>query len=171
MPGKLGLGVLAALLGLVVGLGVQGVAAISPSDATRTFTIVGKENEFRVVDLAPTGPTQGDLRAFNTSLYTADATKVIGRADGFCTVTDPADEPSEQQQGHITQCLVTFSLPDGEITAQGVNRRPELTNLPTSPDRHAITGGTGRYQTARGEIQYETQGETIRFTFQLILEP
>ncbi len=166
MHGKLGLGVIAALIGLAVGLGIQAVAAFPLSAPTRTFTVVSKNN-IRVVDLGPTGPTQGDLLVFTAPLYNEEETEVIGRADGFCTVTDP----DAQEQGHITQCLVTFSLPDGEITAQGVNRRPELTNLPTSPDRHAITGGTGRYQTARGEIQYETQGETIRFTFQLILEP
>jgi hypothetical protein len=167
MNGKLGLGVIAVVL-LVVGLGVHTLAAAPNSP--RTFTVVIKEPEARVVDLGPAGPSQGDLRVFNVPLYNEQETKVIGREDGVCTMTDPADDPTEQAQGHITQCVVTFSLPDGEITAQGVNSRSALTELPTS-NRHAITGGTGTYQTARGEIPYETQGEKIILTFQLRLAP
>ncbi len=171
MHGKLGLGMIAALVGLVVGLGVQGVAATPPSAPTRTFTVVAKDIEVRVVDLPPTGPTQGDLRVFNGPLYNADETKVIGRHDGHVIATDPADEPAEQAQGHIAQCLLTFSLPDGEITTWGVNSRSALTDLPTSPEHQAITGGTGKYHTARGEVRLETQGENIRYTFHLMLEP
>jgi hypothetical protein len=167
MDGKLGLGVIASLVGLVVGLGVQAVAALPLSAPTRTFTVVSKDREVQVVDLGPTGPTQGDLRVFTAPLYNEQETKVIGRVDGFCTVTDPA----EQEEGHIAQCLVTYSLPAGEITAQGVNPRPELPALPTTPARHAITGGTEQYQTARGEIQLVTRGEQLILTFQLTLEP
>ncbi len=168
MAGKLGLGVLAALLLVVGGIGGHTLAAAPHS--TRTFTVIATI-EAQIVDLGPAGPTQGDLRVFNQVLYNAHETTVIGRADGVCTVTDPADEPSEQQQGHIAQCLLTFSLPDGEITAQGVNRRPALPALPTTPARHAITGGTEQYQTARGQIQLETRGERLIVTFQLTLAP
>ncbi len=170
MEGKFGRGVLVALVGVVIGLGVHEVAARSPSAATRTLTIVSKNDDVRVVDLAPPGPTHGDLRVFNAPLYNQHATKVIGRLDGFCTVTDPANEPTEEH--HFAQCLTTFSLPDGEITVQGVNRRPALTVLPITPGRYAITGGTEQYQRARGELQYEAQGEDFfRYTFQLLLEP
>ncbi len=59
MHGKLGLGVIVALVGLVVGLGVQGVAALPPSALMLTFTVVNKANEIRVVDLAPLGRRRG----------------------------------------------------------------------------------------------------------------
>jgi hypothetical protein len=167
MDGKLRRGVIAALIGLAVGLGVQGVSATLLSAPTRTFTLVGKEREFQVVDLTPPGVSHGDLRVFNGPLYQADATTVIGRADGVCTVTDPA----EQAEGHIAQCVLTYSLPDGEITAQGVTRRPTLPALPTPPARLAITGGTEQYQTARGQIQLETRGERLIVTFQLTRAP
>ncbi len=101
MHGKLGLGVLAALVGVVVGLGVQGVSATLLSAPTRTFTVVSKNREVQVVDLAPPGPTQGDLRVSNAPLYNEHETKVIGRADGVCTVTDPAADPTDQAQGHL----------------------------------------------------------------------
>jgi hypothetical protein len=168
MAGKLGLGVLAALLLVAGGLGVHTLAAAPHSP--RTFTLVVKEREAQVVDLGPAGPSHGDLRLVNAPLYNEQETKVIGREDAVCTLTDPADEPSEQQRGHLTLCVVTYSLPDGEITAQGLNSRSALTELPTS-NRHAITGGTGTYQTARGDIPYETRGEKVLLTFHLILTP
>lgn len=50
------------------------------------------------------------------------------------------------------QCLVTLALPEGQITLQGVRlasvRQP-------GPPRFtlAITGGTGAYQTAHGQVR------------------
>jgi len=37
--------------------------------------------------------------------------------------------------------------------------------------RRAITGGTGEYQTARGEVESRTQGEQTILTFHLIRTP
>ncbi len=121
-----------------------------------------------MVDLGPPGPTHGDLRVHNAPLYNEHATTRIGRFDGVCTVTDPADEPTEEH--HIMQCLSTFSLPDGEITVQGVGAFSALTEVPV-PQGRAITGGTGAYQTARGETHAKRQGEQNIFTIQLILTP
>jgi hypothetical protein len=168
MNGKLGLGVIATLLAVVVGLGIQDVSAVPPSQPTHTLTIITVEREAQVVDLGPPGPSQGDVRVFNAPLHNAEETEVIGRLDGHCTTTDPAEEPSEQV--HLTQCLLTFSLPDGHITAQGVGAFPALSELP-SPDRYAVTGGTGAYRTARGELASRTQEVRVINTFHLLLEP
>jgi allene oxide cyclase-like protein len=162
MNGKRNLGVLIALLVLAV---VSGVGA----DTTRTITVINKSRDVRVVDLQPAGPSQGDLRVFNGPLYNEDETEVIGHVDGVCTLTDPEDDPSEQAQ--VTQCLLTFSLPDGAITVQGVQLRPALTELHASRTRDAITGGTGAYQTARGERHGRVEGEKVISTFSLILKP
>jgi hypothetical protein len=168
MNGKLHLGVPIALLVVAVASGVGAAAASPDTPATQTLTVIVKNYEARVVDLAPPGPSHGDLRVFNGPLYNEDETEVIGRLDGFCVLTDPADDPSEQQR---PQCLLTFSLPDGAITVQGVQPRPALTALPASETIDAITGGTGAYQTARGERHIRVEGETIINTFSLILRP
>jgi hypothetical protein len=162
MNGKRNLGVLIALLVLAV---VSGVGAA----ATRTITVINKSRDVRVVDLQPAGPSQGDLRVFNGPLYNEDETEVIGHVDGVCTLTDPADDPSEQ--AHLTQCLLTFSLPDGAITVQDVQRRSALTELPAHQSLSAITGGTEAYQSARGERRITIQGEKVISTFSLILKP
>jgi hypothetical protein len=180
MPGKLGFGVLAALVGLVVGLSVHGVAALPASAAPRTFTVVLdlREGEGQAVDLTPPGVSQGDVRVFTHPLLDAEATKVIGRNDGVCTGTDPADAPDEQAQGNIVQCLVTYSLPDGVITAQGVHSGAthSLESSPGTTRIRAITGGTGKYQTARGGVviemtPQEQEAELIPATFYVLLDP
>src|SRR3712207_7724767 len=147
MEGKFGRGVLAALVGVAVGLGVQSVSATLLSAPTRTFTVVIKEREAQVVDLGPAGPSHGDLLVINTPLYNAQGTQVIGRADSVCTLTDPADTP--RAPGHIMQCLTTHSVPGGQLTTQTLRIYPGLTERSVRV-RGAITGGSGAYQTARG---------------------
>jgi hypothetical protein len=167
MNGKRNLGVLRALLVLAVVSGVGAAAALPDTPATRTITVINKNFEVRVVDLTPAGPSHGDLRVFSGPLHNEDETEVIGRVDAVCALTDPADNPSEQAH---TQCLLTFSLPDGAITVQGVRPR-SITELPPHSSPYAITGGTGAYQSARGEQHITIQGEKVINTFSLILKP
>jgi hypothetical protein len=49
------------------------------------------------------------------------------------------------------QCLVTYSLKGGQITAQGLARVDHA--LYSGVHSEAITGGTGRYRNARGETR------------------
>jgi hypothetical protein len=167
MRSKFGFGVLVALLVVAGGIGAS-VLSAAPS-STRTRTVVIKEREAKVVDLAPAGPSHGDLRVVNGPLYNAQGTQVIGAFDHVCTVTDPADEPREP--GHIAQCLTTYRLPEGDLTAQGVLTYPVLTEKISLEGPRAITGGTGQYQTARGETVARSEGEQTIITFQLILAP
>ena len=60
---------------------------------------------------------------------------------------DPAGPP----QAQTDQCVATLSLPRGQITAQGLVDRTGPV-----PITVAITGGTGAYRTAHGEV--ETSG-------------
>jgi hypothetical protein len=57
------------------------------------------------------------------------------------------------------ECTGTIHLANGTITQQG-------TFTPLKPDQlDAVSGGTGAYQAARGEI--ETQAEADRITIRL----
>jgi len=165
MDGKLRLGVLAALLLVAGGIGVPTLSAAA--DSTRTITVVIKP-EARFVDLPPAGPSHGDLRVANGPLYNEQGTEVIGDHAHVCTVTDPADTPGEQ--GHTAQCLTTYSLPGGQLTTRGVFTHLALTETSLGGPR-AVTGGTGEYQTARGEALTWKQGEQLKVTFHLILAP
>ena len=154
----------AALVAALALLLVSAVSAAPLPNTGRTFTVFTTTREVRIVDLPPAGPSQGDLRVFNAPLFDTQG-KQVGRTDGFYLVTDPADEPSEPT--HMLEGLSTYSLPNGTITAQGVSPFAALSTLPTGT--RAITGGTGSYRGAGGDVQIMPQGNKLRITFHLTL--
>jgi hypothetical protein len=61
--------------------------------------------------------------------------------------------------------VATASLPQGQITVQGL-----IDFTDPGPFTLAITGGTGAYRTARGEVEVtEESPEVDRIRFKLIL--
>ncbi len=163
---------LVALVLVVLALGIMGVLrAVSASPETgdkehgNTLTVLTKTREQKVVDLGPRGPSQGDMRVVNAPLHDENAKKRIGRFDLFCVVTDPADEPNEK--AHMAECTYTYTLPGGEISAQGVTALPKLPK-PAPRVVDAVSGGTGKYVGARGEVEIETRGTKVISSFHLI---
>ena len=72
-----------------------------------------------------------------------------------------------EQAGARFQCVATVSLPEGQLTAQGL---ATLTETGSQPFTLAITGGTGAYRTAHGQVQVAPVSETERhYTLTLIL--
>ncbi len=164
---------LGALVVVVVAMGMIGVLGAVPGNAAndrtvakeRTLTVVTKTRGIKVVDLGAQGPSHGDLRVFSVPLYNESGKEKVGRLDAFCVVTDPADEPN--QRAHMAECTYTYTLPGGEISVQGVNAYPKLSEpAPRSVD--AITGGTGKYAGLRGERRFERHGTKVIITFQFI---
>jgi hypothetical protein len=157
--------ILLVVLALAI-IGVLGAVSCSPNndahnDKGRTLTVVGKTPEINVVDLGAQGPTQGDLIVTNSRLYNESGKETIGHVDLYCVITDPADEPSEK--AHMTECTKTFTLPGGQISVQGVEAHPNLSEL--SPGVNAISGGTGKYEGVGGEQSFEVRGENVINTF------
>ena len=166
---------LGALVVVVVAMGMIGVLGAVPGNAANdrtvakarstTITVVTKTGGIKVVDLGAQGPSHGDLRVFSVPLYNESGKEKVGRLDAFCVVTDPADEPNER--AHMAECTYTYTLPGGEISAQGVNAYPKLSEpAPRSVD--AITGGTGKYAGVRGERRFETHGNKVTDTLHFI---
>ena len=160
-----------AVVGMALGIiGVLGaVGSASPNndhrdDKGRTLTVVGKNPENKVIDLGAQGPTQGDIRVTNATIYDKSGKERIGRFDLFCAITDPADESS--QRAHMAQCTKTFTLPGGEISVEGVEAYPNLSGL--APGVNAISGGTGNYSGVGGEQRFEVRGNKVINTFHFI---
>lgn len=80
---------------------------------------------------------KGNLLTFNNNVYNVANTKVVGHDDGFCTRISP-------KQG-IYECLWTTFLTGGQITVQGPFYDTRNSVL-------SITGGTGAYRNARGQM-------------------
>ena len=123
--------------------------------------LVEKHIQAAVIDLAPAGPSLGDLRVGHGLLYNQQGTQQISRVDFFYSLTDLTARPSEPI---LLKGTLTFTLPHGTIEASGLSYRPSITALPGT-DVYALIGGTGRYRQVAGQVQLHRQGEVLLYTF------
>jgi hypothetical protein len=120
----------------------------------RVIHLTGVSVIAEAMDLGEPGLSVGDSIVISDDLF-QDGEKV-GVHGGTCTVV--------RVGAVLFHCLVTFSLPDGHITAQGLVT-PDL-----AEEQVAVTGGTGPYKTAQGELTVLEEGEgQSRYTFELLL--
>ena len=149
--------VVAAVLG-AVSLASAGDAAPRTAqqeiiDLTST-TVQGAD-----LDLGDTGFGVGDRFTFADDLMRDGAP--YGSLGGECTFMriepDPLPE-GEAPQSTTVNCVVSAQLPDGQITVQGLVTFTEETA--GDPFVLAITGGTGPYAEAQGEVQVTEVSET-----------
>ncbi|MFZ3498359.1 allene oxide cyclase barrel-like domain-containing protein [Streptomyces sp. 5.8] len=147
------LGAATALVALLVCAPVAS-AATGDGDSVRdkgkdqVITLTGKLAEQSRFPVNPGGPAaQGDRTVFRSDLFDKDGNKV-GETGGTCTTTRVSD-------GGAETCNVTYTLPGGQIAAQGMVFGHLVPGPPPSFD-NAITGGTGRYDRARGSIHADT---------------
>ncbi len=139
-------------LGTAAGLGVLLVsaAAAQATSPTSSATVqhlvfVDHQTQSKYVDTAPKGkPNLGDSFVFTEN--TTQSGKRVGFAGGQCTIVRMTKSSA------TTQCAVSVSLPKGQLTIQGLQTFP-LSNRPSPPSMFAITGGTGAYRTAGGQIK------------------
>ena len=129
--------VVAVLIGVSVAVGVAVASAHSHKPHRNKLQFTIKFSPFFLLDLGQPGPSQGDQIVSNDRLLNASGHEV-GHDGIACTMTDPS-VPEAACQG-------SFILPGGQITMQ-------FLNTPPSTKIGAITGGTGRYRTARGEVK------------------
>jgi allene oxide cyclase-like protein len=128
--------------------GHPGKARTSAKPRSRTFTVYTSTSQFNLVDLAPQGFSLGDEDVFTDDVFTHRGGARLGIDGGVCSVVRVADAATFSG---TLQCLVTYSLKGGQITAQGLARVDHA--LYSGAHSEAITGGTGRYRNARGETR------------------
>ncbi|WP_086828523.1 hypothetical protein [Streptomyces sp. NRRL B-24572] len=162
----------AALVTLLACAPVAGAAATDTGAAhaggkARTFTlrsVVQELHRFPVTPVIPGSVQQGDRVVIHSDLLD-EADNKVGDVDGTCTTTRSGDPMVVDE---AEQCIVTYTLPEGQITVQGMY----YNYLSQGPFDNAITGGTGRYDKARGSLHSETLFTTPRLvrsvTFNLV---
>lgn len=91
-------------------------------------------------------PSRGDQIVFEDALLRGGSQ--VGAGGGTCTVT----AVSQSDPPLALACQVSYQLPDGQITAQGRASNAPVKTL-------AITGGTGRYVGASGELELTELGD------------
>jgi allene oxide cyclase-like protein len=143
-----------AILGvaIVLVLAVAGVtvaaASSSSADASKhrsqTINLVAKRTGSTLLVLAEPGHGPVGNQFLSTDDVYRQGRKV-GDAAAVCQFMADLG-----QAGGRFQCLATLSLPEGQLTAQGLTTLNETGDQPFTL---AITGGTGAYRTAHGQIR------------------
>ncbi|MBL1120057.1 hypothetical protein JK364_48360 [Streptomyces sp. 110] len=132
---------------------------LPPHQRSEVFQLTARPTQTNSVDVDPPGNSQGDELIVTGDLFRSNAT--VGRFDEVCTVTRTAPMDTSD-----LQCQITLSLPEGQITVQGVFT---ITSAGPGDITLAITGGTGRYRTAHGYIHaVNTSNTETQLTVHLI---
>jgi hypothetical protein len=110
------------------------------------------------LDLGEPGPSLGDQFVLSNNLFRDG--KKVGTSGGTCSITFFTEDFSTL----TANCVLTLSLPKGQITTQGL-----VSFTDPQPPVVAITGGTGVYRTAHGQMKIRTGETEDRLTLHLIL--
>ena len=131
----------------------------------RVITLIGHLEQQTRFPVNPGGsPAQGDRTVFRSLLFDKDDKNQVGETNGTCTTTTV-------DNGGAEECVVTYNLPGGQLSVQGMVFGILTEGRPTIPPPsfdNAITGGTGEFDRARGSVHADTIAPgTRRFTIDL----
>jgi allene oxide cyclase len=153
LPGKLHSQFLLSNVFLFV-LGGAMALLTHPSHA-EDINVVERATSDAVLDSGAKGDSAGDVLTFGNEIYDADNKNKLGNNNGWCVRT---------VVGKAWECFWTLTLQDGQITVAG----PFLDGKDSIL---AVTGGTGKYQNAKGEMTLharDAQGTAYDFKYHLV---
>jgi allene oxide cyclase len=111
------------------------------------------ENDI-VQDIGDPGDSLGDILTFANPLFDADNVNQVGTDQGYCIRVKP---------GESWECMWTAFLADGQITVEGPF-------FDAGDSVLAITGGTGAYLDASGQMKLHfrnPEGTEFDFTYEI----
>lgn len=111
--------------------------------AREVIALVERADTDAVTDTGAKDDSAGDLLTFANKVYDKGNQKQLGTDQGFCVRT---------VKGTAWECWWTLSLADGQITVQGPFMDKGDSVL-------AITGGTGKYVNARGQMKLHARND------------
>jgi hypothetical protein len=152
-------GILLAVAGLLSSSG--GAQADSEGSESQVIRIVAVEAASKYLDFGRKGFGQSDQFVFTNDLLRA-GTKV-GEDGGSCTVTR-----LKASGANTWFCVASNALPGGQITVEGLVTYGPDEAVKAEPYYFAITGGTGRYEGARGQVKLEeVSADKVHATFMI----
>ena len=157
------LGVAVVLVLAAGGVTVAAASSSSPQASKhrpQTINLVARRTGSTLLVLAATG--HGPVG--NQFLSTDDVNRQGRRVGDDAAVCQFMADLG--QAGGRFQCVATLSLPEGQLTAQGL---ATLNEAGDQPFMLAITGGTGAYRSAHGQIRVAPVSQTeSRYTVTVI---
>ena len=119
----------------MIAIAVYAVPAFAAD--SMTINIVERATTDAVTDNGDKGDSNGDILTYANDLYDEANAVKVGSDNGWCIRTF---------KGVAWECAFTVALADGQLTAEG----PFLDGKDSI---WAVTGGTGKYMTKRGEMK------------------
>jgi hypothetical protein len=108
----------------------------APAAAKESLTVIEHVTDETVVDLGDEGDTVGDTLVFNNELYDDTDANLIGNTNGSCIRT---------AVGKLWECTFTSTMENGSLVVEGPFEE-------SGTGTFAITGGTGDYSGASGQM-------------------
>lgn len=136
----------------LVAIGLVAPSASAADKPVRTITLIGSGATVGIDDENVAGPSPGDVRTLSLALTNAKK-QPAGRVEIVQTLT--------HINGNVGTAVkvVVLNLPRGAITGQGFTEFTDFTNPQSRPngdtEQIAITGGTGAYRGASGQIDVQ----------------
>jgi allene oxide cyclase len=142
-------------LALLVVAAIALTAFVIQDETTMTIHVIEHADTDVVTDTGEEGDTVGDILTFANEVYDEADAEQVGTDNGYCfrTVAPGAWE-----------CAWTVTLADGSITVQGPFND-------TGDSILAITGGTGAYAGAHGQMTlsfHNEEGTAFDFVYEII---
>lgn len=128
--------------------------AAARHDEGMTITVVERATTDVVTDTGTEGDSVGDLLTFANEVYDEANAEKIGTDNGYCVRT---------VAGAAWECFWTMTLSDGQITVEGPF-------LDAGDSVLAITGGTGAYHDAHGQMSLHArnpEGTEYDFVYEI----
>jgi allene oxide cyclase len=142
----------------LVAMGVLTFAVVSAGGSGgsggKVIHVVEHATTDATTDTGDPGDTSGDILTFANDVFDASDSTKVGTDQGYCIrITAPGSY----------ECNWTTFLEDGQIAVEGPF-------FDTSDSVVAITGGTGAYRNARGQMVLKARngGTEFDFTFRVI---
>ena len=143
---KIRLGLLGAAVAMAVAIATGVASASSDITSPTTIHVQLRGGKSTFIDTGKTGPSPGDRVVLNQPAYFAsDLSKQVGTGVVTVTLVGGANE---------SQDVATLVLPGGQIAVEGIQGSSNSFTL-------AVTGGTGAYQNARGQVHVSLKPHNV----------
>ncbi len=130
------------------------LAATASASAGEVVSVVEHADTDAVTDTGAKGDSTGDVLTFANPVFDKANRTKVGADQGYCVRT---------AVGKSWECMWTLSLKDGQLTVEGPF-------MDAGDSVLAITGGTGKYAAARGQMKLhvrDARGTAYDFVYEL----
>jgi hypothetical protein len=115
----------------------------------KTIHVIEHATTDSVTDIGASGDSVGDVLTFANDVFDASDSTKVGTDQGYCI---------RVVAGQSWECNYTTFLAGGQITVEGPF-------FDAADSVFAITGGTGKYRNARGQLELKALEGGTKFDF------